>query len=215
MDRPVARMIHSVGDSHAQWSFRGIPGVAFHEIGPITMSAVGKQRKGASTSAIMLDNVIESLGITESDTIILCFGEIDTRCHVYPRVQAGENEDEVIEELVSDYFHTIQNSRFKNIWVLSITPSWARELWLAYLITQGRPEDNEAYPLRGGDVERARYTRKMNAWLRVECKRLNVPLVDVYDDYRDEAGMLIPALSDGSLHIGDNRFVRAALEKML
>ena len=33
-------MIHSVGDSHAQWSFKGT-GVTEHEIGPVTMNSVG------------------------------------------------------------------------------------------------------------------------------------------------------------------------------
>jgi hypothetical protein len=194
-------MIHSVGDSHARCSFAGIPEVITHEIGPVTMESVGKIRSGFSSSAI-LDSIIENQDITKEDTVILCFGEIDVRSKIQPRVDAGERENDIITEIVDDYILTIQESQYyRNIWVLSITPPVSStEQW-----------NNPGFPFLGTDEARSRYTKKMNKLLRIECKLADIPLLDVYDNYKDEKDMLVSSLSDGSVHIGDTSFVKDAL----
>jgi hypothetical protein len=193
-------MIHSVGDSHARCSFAGIPEVVTHEIGPITMESVGKPRPGISSSE-MLDMIIENQGITEQDTVILCFGEIDIRSKIQPRIEAGEKEDFIIGQITYDYMMTVACSKYKNKMILSITPSASSaEQW-----------NNPSFPFLGTDKDRARFTKKMNEHLRKQCKEINIPFLDVYDNYKDENGMIIPSLSDGSVHIGNTSFVKEAL----
>lgn len=193
-------MIHSVGDSHARCSFAGIPEVVTHEIGPITMESVGKPRPGISSSE-MLDMIIENQGITEQDTVILCFGEIDIRSKIQPRIDAGEKEDFIIGQITYDYMITITCSKYKNKMILSITPpASSTEQW-----------NNPSFPFLGTDKDRARFTKKMNEHLRRQCKEVNIPFLDVYASYKDENDMLTPSLSDGSVHIGNTSFVRDTL----
>lgn len=203
-------MIHSIGDSHAQWSFKGT-GVVDHEIGPVTMGTVGKSRDGMLGSQL-LDTIIERCGVEPTDTVIMCFGEIDTRCHIQPRVDAGEDEDQIIKELVDGYFQTIYGSRHLKFWVMSITPAWRKAEWSTFLAQNGRSEQTEQFPLRGEDVDRSRYVQKLNTALRQECQRGHVFFLDVHEHYCDAEGMLIPALSDGNLHIGNTSYVQKAVQ---
>ena len=198
-------MIHSVGDSHARCSFYDIDEVMEHEIGPVTMESVGKQRVGASTSSGILNITLERSGISESDLAILCFGEIDVRCKIHPRILADEDEDSIINELIENFVHTVIHATHKNFWIMSITPP----------VSIMGQWNNEAFPFLGTDEERSRYARKMNEKLRVKAEIAGIPVLDVYDDYRDASGMLIPELSDGTVHIGKTEFVRQALRTLL
>ena len=201
-------MIHSVGDSHAQWSFKRT-GIVEHEIGAVTMQSIGKN------TSVMLDTIIAGLGITQEDTIIMCCGEIDARCHIQPRIDAGEDEDQIVSNLVANYIERLVNSKFKNMWVLSVTPAWDYASWEEFIIrTPGRSVAGDPFPLRGSDGDRARYTKKMNSYLQTTCAEFHIPFVDVYDFYSDDKGMLIRSLSDGTLHIGDTRFVKQVLDSM-
>lgn len=47
---------------------------------------------------------------TKDDIIILVYGEVDCRCHVQRQIDMGRNEDDIINELVHNYFITIKNN---------------------------------------------------------------------------------------------------------
>ena len=196
-------MIHSIGDSHARCSFTGLAKVVTHEVGPITMESVGKPRLGVSSSE-MLDMIIANKGVTEQDTVILCFGEIDIRSKIQPRIDAGEKEDFIIGQITYDYMITVTCSKYKNKIILSVTPS----------ASSAGQWNNPSFPFLGTDKDRARFTKKMNEHLRKQCTEVNIPFLDVYESYKDENDMLISSLSDGSVHIGDTSHVREAILKL-
>ena len=197
-------MIHTLGDSHARCSFVGIPGVTGHELGPICMESVGKPR-GKQSSSFMLDEIIASKNIQSSDLVILCFGEIDIRSKIQPRIEAGESEYGIIDELVTNFFITIQNSSHKNFWVFNVVPP----------ISNSNRYYNPALPILGTDGERARWTRLMNVRLKEACREANILFLDVYDKYVNKDGMMTLKLACEEIHIGDTRFVKQELERML
>jgi len=198
--------IYTLGDSHASksYTFAGIDYVHCNWIGPVTMESVGKSR-GNHSSSELLDEILQSYNIDVNDVVILCFGEIDSRCIINPRIVNGENEDDVINSLVLNFINTIINSNHKIFWILSITPP----------VYKNVDSENTGFPFRGKDEERSRYTKKMNTKLRMECERLHIPFVDVYDYYTDELGMLREEIIKDYVHIGDSGYVKNVLDKMI
>ena len=95
-------MLYIFGDSHACASFKNlqVPHENMYQ-NSITMFRIGRDNT--------IINYNLDMDITRN-TILLCYGEVDCRCHIGKQVNLGRNEDTVINELVSDYFKTITNN---------------------------------------------------------------------------------------------------------
>jgi hypothetical protein len=189
-------MIHSYGDSHAKFSFSGIPNVITHNIGPVTMESVGKNNNIKQIKIMFTD-----FNIKKDDIVIFCFGEIDCRVHI-------KNNIEHIDIITTKYIDTILELKkeFPNIWIMSvIPPAYSSDLII-----------NQQYPFVGNDSERSEYTNRMNVCLRRLCEEKNIVFFDIYDDYKDENGMLKPELSYNKeiadVHIGNTIFVENKLK---
>jgi hypothetical protein len=195
--------IYTIGDSHADFSFREIISIDENRnnIGPITMHRV--RRDKMDFFKIFQERNID---VSVDSFVIFSFGEIDMRCHIYNQVNIeNAQEGEVIYSLINEYTDHIksQNSFFKKIGILSITPPGCID-WSA---------SNAEYPFLGSDQERSRYTLKSNNILKEMCLQKNISFIDVYDAYSDEKGMLLQHLSDGSVHIGNTTYVSEELKK--
>ena len=195
-------MIHTIGDSHAKYSFDGIVGVICHHIGPVTMESVGKMRQSKSSS-IYLEEILIEHKIKNDEVVILCFGEIDVRCRIKPKINNGENEDNVIKSLVSNYIETINNTNHKNFWILGVIPPTCFR------------EETHGYPFLGSDEERSIYCRKINLSLKEMCKKNGIVFLDIYELYKDDRGMLKKELSDNNVHIGNTEFVKELIDVQL
>jgi len=177
-------MFYTLGDSHSIHTFHCVHNLVSHHIGPILMNSVSKQRSVSG----FIDTFVTK-GITPSDIIILCFGEIDCRCHIHPAIESGEKEDDVINDLADNYINILRQLNPYIVWVLSITPPCHDPGQQVY--PEGTP-----FLWKGTDEERSRYTKKMNERLKKNCLDFNIPYLDIYSDYVDEKGMLQPELSD-------------------
>ena len=93
-------MIHIYGDSHADFSFLHLKLDHNNLYLPnITMFRIGR------------DGIIINFNkdtIQKDDIIVLSYGEVDCRCHIQRQINLGNNEDNIINELVSNYFKTIK-----------------------------------------------------------------------------------------------------------
>ena len=106
-------MIHIYGDSHAKNNFKNLnlPHRDLHQ-NSITMFRIGR------------DNCIMNFNNREHDQnsiICLVYGEVDCRCHIQRQINLGRNEDEVIYEVVDNYFKTIQKIIYSTSSVILIT----------------------------------------------------------------------------------------------
>lgn len=191
-------MIYTIGDSHCDFSFKDIPGVLVHRIGPITLKRIGHLEDD------LLVSTIQELKLQLNDTIILCFGEIDVRCFVKPNLLRKNNDLQgLLQNWVTKYLikaSTVSTNGAK-VAIMSVPPP-------AYLINIYQ---NETFPVSGTDEERAYYTSELNKILNIECVKYNLLYVDVYSKYKDEQGMLIKDKSDGAVHILDNSYVKDIL----
>jgi hypothetical protein len=187
-------MIYIYGDSHANFSFKNLqqylPCNNYHE-NSITMYRIGRD-----------NNIINYRNEqTKDDIIIFVYGEVDCRCHVQRQIDMGRNEDDIINELVHNYFITIKNNitKFKKIVITGIIPPVKRN---DFEILYG-PILHE-FPFIGTDEDRVRYTKKMNELLENLSNKNGYIYFNPYDYYTRPDGTLKYELSDNIVHIGEN-----------
>jgi len=193
-------MIHTYGDSHADFSFRNIESIIKHPVASITMKSAGKE-----SNIKHIKKMFKDFGIKRKDNIILCFGEIDCRAHIHNE----EDKNKAIEGLVENYFKTIiaLRNKYINIIIMSVPPPAHNTIIITH-----------EFPFRGSDNERSGYTKKMNELIESNCKKNDICFLNIYNDYKDEKGMLKTELSNDKLdcdvHIGDTSFIKKRLQTM-
>jgi hypothetical protein len=185
-------MIYIYGDSHAHNSFKGldIPYVDLHQ-NSVTMHRVGR------------DGVIINFDPRQhTNDSILCFvyGEVDCRCHVQKQINLGRDENEVISELVGEYFGTLKKNvhACRAVVVVGVVPPTNRE---KYEDIYG-PITHD-FPFVGTDLDRVRYTKKVNRSIQAHCNSRGYTYFAPYAYYTSEDGTMKRELSDLNVHLGD------------
>ena len=188
-------MIYIYGDSHANHFFKNlkIPHVNHYQ-NSITMFRIGRDNK-----IVNFNNNHHDL----SSIICLAYGEVDCRCHIQRQINLDRNEDEVIHELVDNYFKTIKNNviNYKKIIIVGVIPPTMQS---DYESLHG-PILHE-FPFVGTDTERTRYTKKVNHRLEEKCIINNYTYFNPLAYYTRDDGTLKYELSDSVVHLGDNSF---------
>jgi hypothetical protein len=178
------RPIYTFGDSHANFGWQSIPNVKITTFGPRTMHTFGKERQNFAAE------------VPPGSIVVFCFGEVDCRCHV----KKHQPWHETIDRLVEDYLQAVAVNAAvdKETWIFNVPPPPRKK---------GAIEFSQ-FPFEGTDEERLAYANYMNDRLRAGP----FPFIDVYSRYADEQGFLRMDLSDGHVHITDDRFLREWLE---
>ena len=194
-------MLFIYGDIHANSGFKqlSIPYNDCHD--PlVTMHRVGRY------------NTIVNLNNNDHDSnsiICLVYGELDCRSNIQRHINMGREEDDVINDLVNNYFSTINhNIRIcKKIIITAIIPPTKQNEYE----TLNGPILTE-FCFVGTDENRVRYTKKINALLKELCIANNYIYFDPYDHYLTHDGTLKRELSDNTVCIADNSYF---LEKFM
>jgi hypothetical protein len=186
-------MLYIFGDSHALFSFKGlaIPHQNRHQIS-ITMHRIGRDK--------LIINYSPDIDLPDN-TIVICYGEVDCRCHVGKQILFGRNEDEVIQELVSSYFRTISQISKAQIIIVGVIPPVSQE---EHEKIHG-PITHE-FPFVGTNEDRIRYTQKVNEKLKEFSLKNNYKYFNPYDYYTRSDGILKRELSDNNCHLGNNAY---------
>jgi len=187
-------MIHIYGDSHANRSFKNLklPNNDFHS-NSITMFRIGR------------DNIIIRFSknmIKKGDILVMVYGEVDCRCHIQRQVDLRRNEDDVINELVTNYFNTIKNNTLDldvKIIIVGIIPTTKQ-----YELESIHGPITHAFPFVGSDENRVIYTNKVNKLLEEFANKNNYIFFNPYSYYTREDGTLKFELSDSVGHLEDN-----------
>lgn len=199
-------MIHSIGDSHADFTFRGVPGVMIHHLGPLTM------KRAAHMDDYFLATGVREIDLCPDDVLIVSAGEGDVRCFLKPELDAKRITPEaLLAPLVATYLDRLLalETNGARVGVLSITPPVTYTTVHAF-----RQINTYQFPPTGTDAERAEYTHVLNDLLRHGCQARGLLFVDTYSEYVDDDGMLIAEQSDGQVHIGDTEQVHVLLIRM-
>ena len=184
--------IHTVGDSH---SYYGWSGIIHHHLGPVLCYSFGKDKLNKCD--------IRNFDIKDGDTVIFCFGEIDCRCHIYKHITDTITYQDIINDIVIDYFEAIDLNisispiKLKTICVYNVVPPVQKYITV----------ENSSFPYLGSDEERKQYVLYFNEKLKEKCIEKNYLFFDIYDNYTDENGFLRKDLSDNNVHIGNGLYI--------
>ena len=188
-------MIYIYGDSHGMFSFKklNIPHRNYSEIS-VTMHRIGRDNQIINFNNIEHNN--ESI-------ICLVYGEVDCRCHIQRQIDIGRSEDDVIYELVNNYFNTIKTNIniYKKIIIVGVIPPTQKN---DYETIHGPILSD--FPFVGTDEDRVKYTIKVNKLIEELCNKNEYIYFNPYYYYTREDGMLKHELSDSTVHLGDNTF---------
>ncbi|RPJ63404.1 MAG: SGNH/GDSL hydrolase family protein [Dehalococcoidia bacterium] len=172
-------IIHVVGDSHVkpfifQWPFH------VHHISQATAHNLVKEGSFAKSS-MFLDLFLSKIN-RKRDVVLLVFGEIDARVHIY--LQYGKSGktlsfDTLIGSTVDRYGQAI--TKMKNdgfdVCIHGIPPAASKEF-----IT--------ALPFSGKPRERSEISRQFNTKLREYCNAIGVTYVDIQSIASDANGFI-------------------------
>lgn len=209
-------MIYAIGDSHALFTFKGMPGVEPHNHNGLTMQRVG--HPDDQTIPVMLERLLLEPG----DTVIFCCGEIDVRRFVKPYLEhhSKATMDGLLNGWARAYIRSLGSYDLRGARpvVMSVIPPTREVVYLEYNSKPHHKNNefgekaNAVIPWAGTDAERAAYTLALNGWLKCYCEDAGWPFLNVYTGYVDADGML--TCSDGSVHIGDTTNVKALVEEL-
>ena len=184
--------IHTIGDSH---SGNGWSGIIQHHLGAVLCYSFGKEKLNRCD--------IRKFNIKNGDTIVFCLGEIDCRCHIHKRITNIITYQEIINNIVANYFEAIELNvstsqiKLKNVCVYNVVPP----------IQKYNTRENDAYPFLGTNEERKQYVLYFNQKIKETCIEKGYIFFDVYNNYVDKNGFLSKQLSDGNVHIGNGVYI--------
>jgi hypothetical protein len=197
-------MLYIYGDSHANYNFKNIlvPNVNFFQ-SSVTMHRIGRDKQIIKYNSEHNDY---------NNIFLLCYGEVDCRCHIGKQLLLGRELDDICKELVNEYIDTIKKTitKYKKIIVCSITPTSKKNLYESV-----RGPITHEFPFVGNDNQRVIYTKQMNKLLKEHCKINDYIFLDVYDYYAEEDGTLKYDLSDKCVHISDNNYINNKLKEII
>lgn len=180
--------IHTIGDSH---SHTGWSGIVSHHLGPKLCYSFGRDKLAFCD--------IRNMNIKDEDTVVFSFGEIDCRCHIHKYITETKTYEEIINDIVYNYFESIKLNiitsgiKLKNVCVYNIVPP----------IQKHNTPECPSQPFLGTDEERKLYVLYFNKKLKEKCLENNYIFFDIYNKYIDENGFLRKDLSDGKVHVGN------------
>ena len=198
-------LIHVVGDSHVVL-FRGSMPFLAHHLGATT--AYNLPKKNSSTrSNEQLFKVIEKLG--KKDIVMLCFGEIDCRIHIYYQHKKSNEKysiSDLIDRTITNYGEVM--AQLKQLGVN----------FCVYCVSPATKVGNEyKYPFYGAPEVRSQINRMFNEKLKAFCQKNGYRFVDIYDKVTDKDGLMLKEYSGDDIHLNKKAvgLVRAELrEKM-
>jgi hypothetical protein len=199
-------MIYAFGDSHMNFYLKNIPIHIENLFQPsITMHRIGRDNK--------IINFQESFN-NKNNTFLLCYGEVDCRCHINKQVEKGFTKQEVCETLIKNYITTIKTNitEYNKIILFFIPPAVNKVEFVKY---NGEYIPQHGYPTVGTDIERIENVNIMNRLLRDECNKNEFSFIDCSDFYTNDEGTIKTEYWDTQCHISNNSEIQRKIFEVL
>jgi len=195
-------LVHVIGDSHVV-PFRGSMPFLAHHLGAAT--AYNLTKKNSSTrSNEQLFQVINKLG--KKDLVMLSFGEIDCRIHIYYQYKKSNGKysiDELIDRTISNYGEVMAQLRERGV------------NFCVYCVSPATNVGNEyKYPFYGTAEIRSQINRMFNEKLRAFCQSNGYKFVDIYHRVSDKDGLMLKEYAGDDIHLNKKavRLVKAEIK---
>lgn len=199
----------ATGDSHSI-AFAEIPHVTEHWLGfntslPLTLHRLGLEGLDLSALAAQLGNGHEHYPILPGYTVIYCYGYHDVQYRIFQQVERGRDLEEILTTLIDNYLAVLDfNQRTFKVGscVYSVLPPPPRDVYVSPQPYVGTPE------------QRAQVTARLNARLREECQKRQIPFLDVYSRCVDPEGLIRPDLTRDGLHLHNTALLQEELQRL-
>jgi len=185
-------LIHLVGDSHV-FSFKKIDFFILHHIGPATAYNLCSQASTTKSNS-KLFRVLRKIN-KKRDIVILVFGEIDCRIHIYNQYMKNGTAisiPQLIDKTIENYgkiLQSIENEGFSFL-VYGIPPA-------------SRDENMYHYPFYADKEMRVFISRKFNEKLKEFCVKKKYPYLEIQNRFEDESGLISKAFSADTIHLNE------------
>jgi lysophospholipase L1-like esterase len=182
-------LIHVIGDSHGK-IFRGHRPFIVHHLGAATAHNLVKENS-ITKSNKKLSSIIKR--INRKDVVLLVFGEIDCRIHIYYQYKKnGERKgvSELIDETISNYGAVLEKLRGLGIRtiVCGVPPA-----------TKVRNEYR--YPFYAPPEVHCQINRDFNAKLREFCSNNGFHYIDIHSRFSDDDGFMLKEYAADEIHL--------------
>ena len=182
-------LIHVVGDSHVV-PFRGSMPFLAHHLGAATAYNLNKT-KSTTKAHEKLFKVIDRLG--KRDIVMLCFGEIDCRIHIYYQHKKSNGKysiGELIDGTISNYGEVMGKLKEQGV------------NFCVYCVSPATIVGNEyKYPFYGTPEIRSQINRTFDERLRTFCERNGYKFIDIYDRVTDKDGLMLQEYAGDEIHL--------------
>jgi lysophospholipase L1-like esterase len=198
-------LIHVIGDSHVV-PFRGSMPFLAHHLGAATAYNLNK-KNNTTKSNEQLFKVIDKLG--KKDIVMLCFGEIDCRIHIYYQHKKSDGKysmEELINRTLSNYGEVMAQLRERGV------------NFCVYCVSPATKVGNEyKYPFYGSPEIRSQINRMFNEKLRAFCQKNGYAFVDIYGRVADKDGLMRKEYAGDDIHLNKKAvgLVRAEMKAKL
>ena len=183
-------IIHVIGDSHLRPFLFKTP-FLLHHISQATAYNLNKD-DSYSQSKKYLNSFLPAIN-KERDVLLLVFGEIDARVHIYLQYEKNKrkiNIDKLIDATIDRYGQTI--ARLKEdgfaVSVHGIPPAAEKDF-----------ESN--LPFLGSPEQRSEISEIFNAKLRQFCSKREVPFIDMQSIAADKKGFMKKEYAADEVHL--------------
>jgi len=193
-------LIHVIGDSHIG-TFKYSPRFIMHYISGATAHNLHK-KISTSNSNKMLFDYIKNIN-TKKDIILLVFGEIDCRIHMYNQHKKYEIPiEDVITKTIVNYGKVMEQLKEMNL------------RFGIYGVPPATTQDNHyEYPYYASPEEHVKIFRKFNDTLKMYCMLNGFKYMDIYSKVVDEKGFPLEKYKKDDIHL--NRKVVKFVEEWI
>lgn len=174
--------VYTLGDSHALHGWVRVPNVVPCSAGPMLMYHYKHH-------PIIFSH------IPKGAPVVLSWGEIDCRCHIFKHAPW----DKTIDDMVDNYLSEIRKITDHHVILYNVVPP-PRKLSVY---------ESEHFPFLGSDDERLQFVTRVN----LRLKQSGFEFMDVYDQFADKDGFLDISKSDNHVHIEDEKPLIEWLER--
>ena len=183
------------GDSHAFYNFNDL------RYDDVTLTYINCWKSGSSISSIVKANNIPNFKsdyLDPNNAFLFCYGENQLNIYIKEESESGKNEDDIILELVNQFFSVITNqcTTCRKIIVMALIPPTEFE----FTTTKFR----EPTTLTNAYEERVRYQQKMNQFLNNKCSEIGALFFHPFSSYTNDNGCLKNEFIKSNVHISNN-----------
>ena len=199
---------HVIGDSHS-WAFRKNLPFIVHNIGPATAYNVNNKNSTISSYKKLFE-VIKTIDI-KRDYIILVFGEIDCRIHIYNQYKKNNESislEQLMDRTISNYGDVMDQLNMMGVkfYIYCIPPATPYYIrYPPYATTAMKTNIDEnlkiKYPYLVPIDLRVQINMKFNNRLKNYCLSKGYSYIDIYDKVSDLNGYMLLEYADDEIHL--------------